>query len=139
VPEQGRFSWFRLSDDQPEPGESAILVLGREFLEKAVLLKRLAGATAWLLLGAIIVSVLSGWGIMQTELIYQASLGLVDRGLANSIHRGVQIPMMALFIAHVLANIRVLLLSRWPGRLMDVMFIAIGAFLLLGVSYMETR
>jgi hypothetical protein len=71
-----------------------------------VCLKRMARASAWLLLITIIVLLISGWGITHTEIIYKASLGLIDRGEADSIHRAIQVPAAVFFITHVLLNVR---------------------------------
>jgi len=42
--------------------------------------KRITKVVAWLLVALMIVALVSGWGITRTEIIYQASRGLIDRG-----------------------------------------------------------
>jgi uncharacterized membrane protein len=69
---------------------------------KADLLRRIARASAWLLWITIIILLISGWGITRTEIIYKASLGLIDRGEADSIHRMIQVPAAVFFTTHVL-------------------------------------
>ncbi len=99
-------------------------------------LKRIARLSAWLLVAAIIVSILSGWGITRTEIIYQASFGLVNRGVANAIHRGLQVPMAAILLVHVLANVK-LSLSRYRAGVVNAVLVAIGLALIAVVVYME--
>ncbi len=99
-------------------------------------LKRIARLSAWLLVVAIIVSVLSGWGITRTEIIYQASFGLVNRGVANAIHRGLQVPMAAILLVHVLVNAK-LSLSRYGAGVVNAVLVAIGLALIAAVVYME--
>lgn len=99
-------------------------------------LKRVARLSAWLLVAAIIVSVLSGWGITRTEIIYQASFGLVNRGVANAIHRGLQVPMAAILLIHVLVNAK-LALSRYRAGVVNAVLVAIGLALVAVVVYME--
>jgi hypothetical protein len=99
-----------------------------------------ARVSAWLLLTAIIISVVSGWGITRTEVIYNLSFGIVDRGIANSIHRGTQIPMVAIFLVHVLVNIRIIF-SRSTGKkrlVIDAVLIAMG-IIALGITILMER
>jgi cytochrome b subunit of formate dehydrogenase len=104
-----------------------------------VYLKRIAQASAWLLLVSLIVLLISGWGITRTEIIYKASLHLIDRGTANSIHRTVQVPTAFFFVLHLLINVRLKLPSRWLQKawLFNSMLVALGVALLSGVVYME--
>jgi cytochrome b subunit of formate dehydrogenase len=104
-----------------------------------VYLKRIARVSAWLILVAIIVLLISGWGITRTEIIYKASFGLIDRGAADSIHRAIQVPMAVFFITHVLTNIRLRLPSRCLNKawLFNSILVTIGVCLLGGVVYME--
>jgi len=104
-----------------------------------VYLKRIARASAWLLFVSLIVLLISGWGITRTEIIYKASFHLIDRGLANSIHRTVQVPTALFFVLHLLTNVRLNLPSRWLQKawLFNSMLIALGVALLVGVVYME--
>ena len=101
-------------------------------------LRRVARISAWLLLAAVAISVVSGWGITRTEIVYRASFGLIDRGLANSIHRGMQVPMATFFLVHVLANVRIRLLARSKTVAIDVLLVALGVLLLIAVVYMES-
>ncbi|MFH1382323.1 MAG: hypothetical protein ABIH70_05455 [Chloroflexota bacterium] len=103
------------------------------------ILKRVARTSAWLLLFSIFISVISGWGITQTGIIYQASFGLIDRGAANAIHRGLQIPMAAFFLVHILTNVKIGLAARYKPVVVNAVLIIVGILLLIGVIYMETR
>lgn len=105
----------------------------------ALVLKRIARISAWLLLAGIIVLLVSGWGITRTEVIYKASFHLIDRGLANRIHHDAQIPVAAVFITHVLTNARLNLPSRCFRKawLLESMLAALGIALLAGIIYME--
>jgi cytochrome b subunit of formate dehydrogenase len=104
-----------------------------------IYLKRIARVSAWLLLAAIIVLLISGWGITRTEIIYKASFGLIDRGAADSIHRAIQVPMAVIFITHVFTNVRLRLPSRCLKKvwLFNSILVTIGVCLLAGVVYME--
>jgi hypothetical protein len=101
--------------------------------------KRFTKVVAWLLLALIIVSLISGWGITRTEIIYRASLGLIDRGTANAIHRGIQIPVAAVLLTHILVNVRFKLLpERWrKRRAVDIILIVVGIGLLALAVYMQ--
>jgi len=101
--------------------------------------KRLSRISAWALLACVIVLVLSGWGITQTGAIYNATFGLIDRRLADAIHRGTNFPLAFFFLAHVLLNIRLMIKSRrlYAARLADFVLIAIGLGALGLVVYME--
>lgn len=104
-----------------------------------VYLRRIARASAWLLLVSLIVLLISGWGITRTEIIYKASFHLIDRGVADSIHRNVQVPMALFFVLHLLTNVRLNLPSRWLQKtwLCNSVLIALGVAVLAGVVYME--
>jgi len=104
-----------------------------------VYLRRIARASAWLLLITIIVLLISGWGITRTEIIYKASLGLIDRGAADSIHRAIQVPAAVFFTTHVLLNVRLNLSSRRLRKagLFNSLLVVIGACVVGGVVYME--
>lgn len=86
-----------------------------------------------------IILVISGWGITHTEIVYRLSLGLMDRRLANAIHRAINFPLAILFLTHVLANIRLRLPVRYLTRkwLVDIILITIGVSILLVALYME--
>ena len=77
-------------------------------------LKRISSISAWLLLASVIILLLSGWGITQTEIIYKISFGLIDRRLADSIHRATILPLVFFFLLHVLTNIRLKITSHNP-------------------------
>lgn len=102
-------------------------------------LRRTARACAWLLLITLIVLLISGWGITRTEIIYKASLGLIDRGAADSIHRAVQVPTAVFFTTHVLLNVRLNLPSRCIRKAwaFDGLLVTVGVCAIAGVVYME--
>jgi cytochrome b subunit of formate dehydrogenase len=104
-----------------------------------VYLRRIARTSAWLLLITIIVLLISGWGITRTEIIYKASLGLIDRGEADSIHRAIQVPAAVFFTMHVLLNVRLNLPSRYLRKawLVNSLLVAIGVCVVGGVVFME--
>jgi thiosulfate reductase cytochrome b subunit len=103
------------------------------------LLKKLARLSAWALLVGLIVLVVSGWGITQTGVIYSLTFGLVDRRLADAIHRAANIPVAFFFLSHVLINIKVAISEKYlaGGRMVSVFLIAVGVVLLAIVVYME--
>jgi hypothetical protein len=102
-------------------------------------LKYLSRISAWILLAMAVILVFSGWGITRTEIIYKVTLGLVDRRLANYIHRFATIPMSVFFISHVLINARLSLYRSMPQRIriIDGILILIGSVVTALVLYME--
>lgn len=102
-------------------------------------LKRISSISSWLLLASVAVLLLSGWGITQTEIIYNISFGLIDRRLADSIHRATVLPLAFFFLLHVLINIRLKITSqrRFITWLANSFFIAIGGCIMALVIYME--
>ena len=107
--------------------------------EKSTWVKKLAQVCAWGLLVGVLILVVSGWGITQTGVIYKASFGLIDRRMADSIHRSVNGPLAVLFLAHVLANVKLFFLRKQAGKawLTDIILIGAGIILMAGVIYMQ--
>jgi cytochrome b subunit of formate dehydrogenase len=104
-----------------------------------VYLKRIAEASAWALLVTIVVAVVSGWGITQTGIIYRLTFGLIDRGLADAIHRAANVPLALFFLSHVFINIKLTISQRSPSRglLTSSILGVVGASLLAIMIYME--
>ena len=102
-------------------------------------LKRVSHASAWALLVGVVVLVFSGWGITQTGVIYNITFGLIDRRLADSIHRTTNVPLAFFFLLHVLINIKLAITSSHPVRawLTNGVLIVIGGCILGIVVYME--
>ena len=98
-----------------------------------------ARISAWLLLAAIAVSVISGWGITRTGVIHRISFGLIDRRRADAIHRAAQAPTVAIFLVHVLVNMKVALSARFPrgNRAVNAVLILIGVLILSAAIFME--
>ena len=95
-------------------------------------LRRLSRASAWLLLVTVVVLVVSGLGITHTDVIYKATFHLIDRALANSIHRATNLPLMFFFLSHVLINIRLQVRGK---RTRENWFID-GGIMLVGLALM---
>ena len=104
-----------------------------------VYLKRIAKASAWALLVTIIIAVVSGWGITQTGIIYGLTGGLVDRRLADAIHRATNMPLAFFFLSHVLINIKLRISKNRLSKvwLTNIILIVIGACLMAITVYME--
>lgn len=102
-------------------------------------LKIFTRISAWLLLVVVVVLVVSGWGITRTEIIYKATFGLIDRRMADSIHRATNLPLAVLFLSHVLLNIRLAIYRTNQHRvwLINSTLIIIGLILIALVLYME--
>jgi cytochrome b subunit of formate dehydrogenase len=102
-------------------------------------LKRISRISAWLLLASVVVLLVSGWGITQTEIIYKFSFGLIDRRLADSIHRATILPLAFFFLLHVLTNIKLNITSRIPYVvwLTNGLLTAVGGCILGLVIYIE--
>ena len=104
-------------------------------------LKIISRISAWLLLAAAVILIFSGWGITRTEIIYKVTFGLIDRRLANYIHRATNIPLSIFFLSHLFINIRLMLFRKIPHkiRIFDGILIVAGTLLVLVVLYMEFR
>jgi thiosulfate reductase cytochrome b subunit len=102
-------------------------------------LKKLARASAWALLVGIVVLMVSGWGITQTGIIHSLTGGLVDRRLADAIHRAAIAPLTFFFLSHVLINIKLTVSRNNPARawLTDIVLIGVGVCLMAITIYME--
>lgn len=102
-------------------------------------LKILSRISAWLLLAAAVILVISGWGITRTEIIYKITFGLIDRRLANYIHRFTNIPLAIFFLGHLFINTRLMLFRKIPKKIfiVDIILIIIAILLILMVVYME--
>jgi hypothetical protein len=102
-------------------------------------LKRFSRISAWALLITVIVLVISGWGITQTGVIYKLSLGLIDRGVANSVHRETTLPLAIFFLSHALINIKLMIFQAHPSRswLTNTILIVIGVGIMAIVIYMQ--
>jgi cytochrome b subunit of formate dehydrogenase len=102
-------------------------------------LKYLSRLSAWLLLATVVVLVISGWGITQTGVIYKLTFGLVDRRLADAIHRATNLPLAIFFLLHVLINIRlaIKIRRRLVAWLVNGVLIVVGSCIIGVVVYME--
>jgi hypothetical protein len=102
-------------------------------------LKWIARASAWALLAVVLVEVFSGWGITQTDVIYRVTFGVIDRGLADAIHRAINVPLAFFFLSHVLINIKLLQSRRSPskGLLTGTILVVVAAALLALTIYLE--
>ena len=105
-----------------------------------VWLKRLAMFSAWVLLAGVVVLIFSGWGITQTGVIYRLSGGLIDRRLADQIHRDSNVPLAFFFLSHVFINIQ-LIITRHRSTplkwLSAAILLIVGIALMAGMIYME--
>jgi cytochrome b subunit of formate dehydrogenase len=102
-------------------------------------LKKISRISAWALLVGILVLVISGWGITQTGVIYNITFGLIDRRLADAIHRETNVPLAVFFLTHVMINIKIATSFRdtFRGWLINGFLVVIGIGLLTIVVYME--
>ncbi len=98
-----------------------------------------ARISAWLLLASVAILIITGWGITHTEIIYKATFGLVDRRLADAIHRVSNVPLAVLFLTHVFTNIRLIIYRKNYSRMwiVDVILAITGLMLIVLVLYME--
>jgi len=102
-------------------------------------IKLIPRISAWLLLAGAILLGLSGWGITHSGFIYKVTLGLIDRGTANAIHLGLQIPVTFILLLHVLTRARISLERRWriDPWIINVTMIVIGMAVITLVIYIE--
>jgi hypothetical protein len=98
-------------------------------------LRKIARITAWVLFSGIAILIITGWGITHTGIIYQASLGLVDRRLADAIHRAIQVPLSFFLVAHVFLNVS--LGSRSSSRLRNVLLVAVAVLIVIIIFSVE--
>jgi hypothetical protein len=110
-----------------------------EVTQASLWLKKLARASALVLLVGIIVLIASGWGITQTGIIYNLTGGLIDRRLADAIHRAANVPLAFFFLLHVLINIKLSVSQNNPFRawLTNIILIVTGVCLMAITVYME--
>jgi hypothetical protein len=103
-----------------------------------VFLKILTRSSAWALFAGIIILVISGWGITQTGVIYDITGGLIDRRVADAIHRAANVPVVFFFLAHVFINISLGALRKSRARfwLTNAVLIIIGIALMAITIYM---
>jgi thiosulfate reductase cytochrome b subunit len=97
-------------------------------------LKQLAQTSAWILLALVVILLVSGWGITQTGVIHSLSLGLIDRKLADYIHRASNIPLAFFFLSHVMINLK-LSFSR-KARSTLAVWLVYSLMLVIGVAVM---
>jgi hypothetical protein len=93
-------------------------------------LKKLARISAWLLVALIVLTAIAGYGITSTFLVYKLSFGMIDRGLANALHRWSQPVLAAVVLFHVLINIHL----RLPRRLREHLWLADGLLIIVGLA-----
>ena len=95
-------------------------------------LKLISRVSAWALLVTVLIFIISGWGITQTETIYRLSFGLIDRRIANLIHRLMDIPLGIFFLSHIFANIRLMVKTRKTTLILitDIVLVVAGLGLL---------
>ena len=104
-----------------------------------VWLKKIARISSWLLLAGVVVLIVSGWGITQTGAIYRITGGLIDRRIADVIHRDTVFPLVFFFLLHVFINISLGMSGRhrYLKWIINGLFIIAGAAILVLVIYME--
>ncbi|MBN1368474.1 MAG: hypothetical protein JW967_11170 [Dehalococcoidales bacterium] len=104
-------------------------------------LRMVSRTSAWLLLVTVVVLVVSGWGITRTGIIYNITFGLIDRRLADAIHRATNIPLAIFFLSHVLANIRLSISTKKPAItwLINILLIIAGLGMLVIFIIMGNR
>ncbi len=95
-------------------------------------LKLISRISAWVLLVTVLIFIISGWGITQTDVIYRVSFGLIDRRTADLIHRAMDIPLGVFFLSHIFANIRLFIRTEKAGLVLmtDVILVIAGLGLL---------
>jgi hypothetical protein len=104
-----------------------------------LLLKMLSRISAWTLLASVLVLMVSGWGITQTGVIHSLTGGLVDRKLADAIHRATNVPLTFFFLSHVFINIKLMVSDKHPVTvwLTNIILILIGLGLMAITIYLE--
>jgi hypothetical protein len=102
-------------------------------------MRRLSRISAWALLASVAVLVISGWGITRSGVIYNLSLGLIDRRLANAVHNNASLPLAVFFLLHVGVNLKIALTRSHPGRerFINGTLAVLGLALLAAVVYMD--
>ena len=55
----------------------------------------------WLLLAALVLYLLTGFGITQFRVVEQATFGLLSKNLAFYIHSGLLIPFIVMLMLHI--------------------------------------
>ncbi|MBN1188570.1 MAG: hypothetical protein JXA46_02345 [Dehalococcoidales bacterium] len=103
-------------------------------------LRWLARSSAWILAINLLVLVVSGWGITKSGVIYDLSLGLIDRRLANTIHTHAGLPLAVFFLLHATVSLKISLTRSHPDRahLINGILIVISLGLLSVAVYMQS-
>ena len=57
--------------------------------------------TQWMLTAAVIVYLLTGFGITQFRIVEPLTFGLLTRNLAHRIHVNIEIPFIVLLVVHI--------------------------------------
>ena len=104
-----------------------------------IMLRKIAGISAWLLLASVAVQVISGWGMTQPDIIYKWTFGLINAPTANNIHMASIVALAFFFLVHVLINIRLKINSHrpWVVWLVNGVIIAVGIAAMVLVVYMQ--
>ncbi len=99
----------------------------------------IARISAWALLVTVVILVFTGWGITQTGVIHRITFGLVDRRLADAIHRATNIPLALFFLLHVMINIRLGMKPRHrpAAWVINGVLVLLGAAIMWLVVYLE--
>jgi hypothetical protein len=88
---------------------------------------------------AFVALLLSRWGITQSGVVHRITFGLVNRGLADSIHRATIVPTALFLLLQVLAYARLSLTMKHPSRVwpVSVAMVLIGGCILAVVVHMQ--
>ena len=102
-------------------------------------LQRFNRLLVWPTLVLFVLLAISGYGILNPELLSELTGGLFNHPFSLSLHTTLILPTLTLIMIHVLIALRSTL-ARWgirEGRLLDAFLVLLGAFVLTLMVLMQ--
>lgn len=93
-------------------------------------LKKFDRILVWSTLVLFVIFAVSGYGIVNPEMVGELTGGILNRSLSLNLHVNLALPVLALLMIHVLVELRFTLI-RWgvkDGVMLNVFVIGLGVF-----------
>lgn len=95
----------------------------------------------WILLALLIIFVITGYGIVNPQLINELTGGILTRSLSLYLHATLDVPLLVLLMLHVLIQLRFTLI-RWrvkDGILLNSFIVMLGTFSTILILLMDAK
>jgi len=95
----------------------------------------------WILLALLIIFVITGYGIVNPQLINELTGGILTRSLSLYLHTTLDMPLLVLLMLHVLIQLRFALI-RWrvkDGILLNGFIAMLATFSIVLILLMDTK